>query len=62
VFPEEFETFLLGQPKLRQAFMRYHADLLTPQYWAAQQERINRGILDDVYPYAEHLRFKHDAV
>jgi isocitrate dehydrogenase kinase/phosphatase len=62
VFPEEFETFLLGQPRLKQAFMRYHADLLTQDYWAAQQERINRGMLDDVYPYAEHLRFKHYAV
>lgn len=59
VFPEEFETFLLGQPRLRQAFMRYHADLLTPEYWAAQQERIKQGILDDVYPYAESLRFLH---
>jgi isocitrate dehydrogenase kinase/phosphatase len=62
VFPEEFETFLLGQPRLRDAFMRYHADLLTPQYWASQQERINRGLLEDVYPYAEQLRFKHYAV
>ena len=62
VFPEEFETFLLGQPRLRRAFMRYHADLLTPEYWIAQQARINHGLLDDVYPYSEELRFKHDAV
>jgi isocitrate dehydrogenase kinase/phosphatase len=62
VFPEEFEIFLLGQPRLRQAFMRYHADLLTQEYWAGQQERINRGMLEDVYPYPDHLRFKHYAV
>jgi isocitrate dehydrogenase kinase/phosphatase len=61
VFPEEFETFLLGQPRLRQAFMRYHADLLTPEYWAAQQERITQGILDDVYPYSDDVRFSHYA-
>jgi isocitrate dehydrogenase kinase/phosphatase len=60
VFPEEFEVFLLGQPRLRTAFMRYHADLLTPQYWVAQQERIRKGVLDDVYPYAESLRFCHE--
>lgn len=62
VFPEEFETFLLGQPRLRRAFMRYHADLLTPEYWVAQQDRIHHGLLDDVYPYPEELRFKSDAV
>ncbi|MBU3724744.1 MAG: bifunctional isocitrate dehydrogenase kinase/phosphatase [Burkholderiaceae bacterium] len=59
VFPEEFETFLLGQPRLRAAFMRHHADLLNPDYWMAQQERIRQGRLDDVFPYAEALRFKH---
>jgi isocitrate dehydrogenase kinase/phosphatase len=60
VFPEEFETFLLGQPRLRKAFMRYHADLLAPDYWVAQQERIRKGLLDDVYPYAEGLRFRKE--
>lgn len=60
VFPEEFETFLLGQPRLRKAFMRYHADLLAPDYWIAQQERIRKGLLDDVYPYAEGLRFRKE--
>lgn len=59
VFPEEFETFLLGQPRLRQAFMRHHRDLLSPEYWQAQQRRIEQGVLDDVYPYAEQLRFRH---
>jgi len=62
VFPEEFETFLLGQPRLREAFMRYHADLLQPDYWVAQQERIRQGILDDVFPYDESLRFKNYLV
>jgi isocitrate dehydrogenase kinase/phosphatase len=62
VFPEEFETFLLGQPRLRSAFMRYHADLLTADYWRAQQERIEHGILDDVYPYNDDVRFKHYAL
>jgi isocitrate dehydrogenase kinase/phosphatase len=60
VFPEEFETFLLGQKRLRDVFMKYHADLLTAEYWQAQQDRIQKGILDDVYPYAEHVRFAHE--
>lgn len=58
VFPEEFETFLLGQPRLRQAFMRHHANLLDADYWSAQQERIRKGILDDVFPYPEQIRFQ----
>lgn len=59
VFPEEFETFLLGQKRLRDVFMKYHADLLTSEYWQAQQDRIKKGILDDVYPYAENIRFSY---
>lgn len=59
VFPEEFEQFLLGQPKLRKAFMKYHAELLQADYWSAQQQRIRNGILDDVFPYPEELRFRN---
>lgn len=59
VFPEEFDTFLLGQPKLREAFMKHHANLLDAQYWQAQQDRIRHGVLDDVFPYPEAVRFKN---
>ncbi len=37
VFPEEFAAFLLGDPKLREAFLRDHADLLEPDFWQACQ-------------------------
>jgi isocitrate dehydrogenase kinase/phosphatase len=30
VFPEEFATFLLGQPKIRKAFIKHHRNLLDP--------------------------------
>ena len=59
VFPEEFELFLLGQPKLRKPFMKYHAELLQADYWSAQQQRIQSGLLDDVFPYPEELRFRN---
>lgn len=59
VFPEEFETFLLGQPRLRAPFMKYHADLLDHQTWADQKKRIEKGLLDDVFPYPEELRFQN---
>jgi isocitrate dehydrogenase kinase/phosphatase len=59
VFPEEFGTFLLGDPRVREPFMRHHADLLDPAYWQERQRRIREGVLDDVFPYPETLRFRH---
>ena len=57
VFPEEFGTFLLGSPRVRGPFLRYHADLLSVDYWRSRQERIRAGQFDDVFPYPESLRF-----
>jgi isocitrate dehydrogenase kinase/phosphatase len=57
VFPEEFETFLLGNPQVRDAFMRHHADLLRPAFWQRCQEQVGRGEIVDFFPYPEHVRF-----
>ena len=57
VFPEEFETFLLGDPRLRELFLRHHADLLEPEFWQDCQRRIVAGELVDFFPYPESLRF-----
>jgi isocitrate dehydrogenase kinase/phosphatase len=38
VFPEEWATFLLGSPLIRKLFMRYHADLLGPEFWQEAQK------------------------
>src|SRR5437763_7029508 len=43
VFPETFEPFLLGNPAVREVFMRHHADLLDPAFWQARKERIVAG-------------------
>ncbi len=59
VFPEEFGTFLLGNPDIRAAFMKHHAELLEPQYWQVRQKRIREGRLDNVFPYADELRLRH---
>ncbi len=58
VFPEEFGTFLLGDPRIRAPFLAHHADLLDAAFWQRRQQRIRDGILDDVFPYPEQLRFK----
>lgn len=57
VFPEEFATFLLGVPKVREAFLRHHADLLTPDFWQETQHRICEGHIEDFFPYPPELRF-----
>lgn len=61
VFPEEFGRFLLGDPRVRSAFMRYHADLLQPQWWQSCQERIIQGRIDEFFPYDTHRRLRVSA-
>lgn len=59
IFPEEFGTFLLGSPRIRKAFMRDHADLLTAESWQATQEKIRGAHVVDFFPYPENIRFCH---
>jgi isocitrate dehydrogenase kinase/phosphatase len=42
VFPEQFERFLVGEPRARQIFYEYHRDLLDPQFWSAEEVRFPR--------------------
>jgi isocitrate dehydrogenase kinase/phosphatase len=57
VFPEEFGTFLLTSPRVREAFLRTHADLLDPAFWQGAQESVRRGVVLDFFPYPEDIRF-----
>ena len=57
VFPEQFPTFLVPPGKPRDMFMAVHADLADAGYWIAQQERVKAGIQDDLFPYAQEIRF-----
>jgi len=59
VFPETFEPFLLGNPAVREVFMRNHADLLDAAFWQGHKERIKAGHVYDVFPYDQHKRFAH---
>jgi len=57
VFPEEFATFLLGQQKIRKAFMKHHRQLLDARFWQDAQQKIRDGHVEDFYPYPAELRF-----
>jgi isocitrate dehydrogenase kinase/phosphatase len=57
VFPETFAPFLLGNPGVREVFMKHHADLLEPAFWQGCKERILAGHVHDVFPYDTSRRF-----
>ena len=57
VFPETFGPFLLGNPAVREVFMKHHADLLDVNFWQRNQQRIACGHVYDVFPYERDKRF-----
>jgi isocitrate dehydrogenase kinase/phosphatase len=57
VFPGEFEPFLLGDARVRGAFLRHNADLLGPEFWQESQRRVGAGEIVDFFPYPEDVRF-----
>jgi isocitrate dehydrogenase kinase/phosphatase len=56
VFPETFAPFLLGNPAVREVFMKHHADLLEVAFWQSHQARIAAGHVHDVFPYERDKR------
>ena len=61
IFPEEFATFLLTDPIVRQAFVAFHRDLLDPHWWQAMQEANRAGRQIEVLSYPNAVRFRSAA-
>jgi isocitrate dehydrogenase kinase/phosphatase len=61
VFPEQFERFLVADPRAREIFYEYHRDLLDPGFWAAKQAQLREGGQEDVFPYPEETRFPREG-
>jgi isocitrate dehydrogenase kinase/phosphatase len=57
VFPEQFDRFLVSNPRAREIFYEYHRDLLDPAFWTGKQARFRDGVQEDVFPYPEEIRF-----
>ena len=57
IFPETYGTFLLGDPRVREAFMRHHADFFDPALWQRNKDQLLRGELADFFPYDRSARF-----
>jgi isocitrate dehydrogenase kinase/phosphatase len=49
--------FLLGNPAVREIFMKHHADLLEASFWQRHKDRILQGHVIDVFPYDERSGF-----
>ncbi|KNY11205.1 isocitrate dehydrogenase [Achromobacter piechaudii] len=58
VFPEEFGRFLLGDARVRGAFMRHHADLLEPDWWQACRAQVAQGRIEEFFPYDTDRRLR----
>ena len=61
VFPETFGPFLLGNPMVREEFLRHHQDLLDATFWQEHQSRIRAGHVHDVFPYEASSRLVDHA-
>jgi len=61
VFPEEFRYFLLGDPRVKSAFLKHHADLLEPAWWQSCRARVAQGRMEDIFPYEPDRRLPCDS-
>jgi isocitrate dehydrogenase kinase/phosphatase len=57
VFPEQFTTFITPEADLKRYFLDKHADLMDANYWREKQQQIKQGIMQDVFPYPQRIRF-----
>jgi isocitrate dehydrogenase kinase/phosphatase len=61
VFPEQFDRFLVSEPRAREIFYEYHRDLLDPAFWQDKQAQVEAGGQEDVFPYPEESRFPRSS-
>ncbi|RUO18424.1 bifunctional isocitrate dehydrogenase kinase/phosphatase [Aliidiomarina iranensis] len=59
VFPEQLPQYVFYNPKLRAQFLDLYPELASADYWGEQQEKIKAGVIADVFPYPQCIRFLH---
>ncbi|MEJ0002582.1 MAG: bifunctional isocitrate dehydrogenase kinase/phosphatase [Pararobbsia sp.] len=57
IFPETYGTFLLGDPRVRRAFLAHHADFFDPALWQRTQDQLRSGEMPEFFPYDPQRRF-----
>ncbi len=58
VFPEEFLPFLGVSQPLKEAFLRTHRELLTPDFWRRMQDLHRAGEIVHIFPYPPEKRLR----
>ena len=61
IFPEEFATFLFSNAREKTTFMKFHADLLSVDFWQQKQDNIRAEVYEDIFPYPAQQRFPREA-
>lgn len=59
VFPEQMATFVTPQSDIRQLLFSKHPELLDAAYWRQKQQNIRDGVVEDIFPYPDNIRFYH---
>lgn len=58
VFIEQLTTFVTPDPILKALLLKHHPELVDVSFWQQQQALIADGVIADLYPYPQSLRFK----
>lgn len=56
-FPEEFASFITGNPQLKRLIMQNFSELFDPEYWKSVQQDIRNHHYRDIFPYSSRIRF-----
>jgi len=59
VFPEQIATFVTPQAEIRDLLFSRHPELLDAAYWRQKQQNIRLGLVEDIFPYPDDIRFYH---
>lgn len=59
VFPEQIATFVTPQADIRHMLFAKHPQLLDAAFWRQKQAHIRQGIVEDIFPYPQTMRFCH---
>lgn len=59
IFPETYNTFLLGDDRVRRYFLKHHPDFFDPAMWQSHKDRLLAGEMHDFFAYDQRLRFIH---
>ena len=61
VFPEQLTTFVFPNPRFRKIIEALHPELADVTFWQSQQQQIQKGMLPDIFPYPQSIRFQYQS-